>query len=186
VLNTLALRPATDCSVLDTWLCAPCPDCSVPGTCRPHAAPGSLRVQHLPLRSMRRLLRARPFASRPGHELLRVRHLAFGLAAGLLRPLNCLPYAVRRLLGVQHLALRAGHELLRARHLAFRPEPGCLRALDFPPCVDPRLLGDQHFALCLLWIAPCSTLSARTGHGLLRARHLTPPCFPQSAPRSTT
>ena len=57
------------------------PDCSVPGTSRPDAEPGLLRVQHLPLRSMHRLLRARPFAFRTGHELLRVRHLAFSPSA---------------------------------------------------------------------------------------------------------
>jgi len=108
---------------------------------------------------MHRLLRARLFAFRPGHELLRVRHLAFSLAAGLLRPLDFLPCADRRSLGTQHLALRTGHELLRARHLAFRPV-----------CPDASVLSTSRPALP----ADCSALTALrcASYGLLHAWHL--------------
>jgi len=108
---------------------------------------------------MRRLLRARPFAFRPVHELLRVRRLAFCLAAGLLRPLDLLPCVDRRSLGVQHLALRTGQGLLLARHLAFRPV-----------CADASALSTSRPALP----TDCSALTALrcASYGLLHVWHL--------------
>jgi len=79
---------------------APCP-----APCSPCAAPGLLRVQHLPPLAESGLLRPPRLVLRPGHELLRARHLTFRRAPGLLRALDFLPCAERRLLGVQHLAL---------------------------------------------------------------------------------
>ena len=152
--------PFADCSALDTWPSAPCPDCSVLVASRP------VSLLFLSLRTDRSL------RIDPGSTLSASASAldCSSLDSALLAPVaNCFaldtwPSASRsdcssldasrpalpadRSAGAS-LNARTRHELLRARHLAFRIAPGSLLA-------DRSVLVASRPAL----LADCSALNA--------------------------
>jgi hypothetical protein len=148
---------------------------------------GSLRVQHLELCTVHRLLCARHLALRPAHRLLHAR--CFPLCAsitdcsvfaawlavpvyGLLRTLTLCARVRAADRSAPSLEFRTVHRLLCARYLTFRPARGLLRVPSSTPCVARGLLRAQHLEFPVYLGSLRLRLSLRPVPGLLRVRHL--------------